>query len=458
MNQNKIKHLYARAGFGLSANEWKERRNWTVNHAINDLFAKAKTIKNLPIVEKVARDDQEKTPEQRNIIRKQERQLARQVSIDWLLRMSTPTESVLIEKMSLFWHGHFACRSVVGHLAYKQLNVIRKYGLGNFRDLVKAIAKDPSMIKYLDNKQNKKNKPNENFARELMELFTIGINNYSEKDVKEAARAFTGWSITKQGKYIFKERHHDFGKKVFMGQTGKFNGEEIIDIILENKKTAYFITTKIYRYFVNEQIDEKVIVDLAEDFYKSDYNIEQLMRTIFESDWFYDVKNIGTKIKSPSEFVAGMLRQLNGIPEKPEVFLKVQKALGQTLFNPPNVAGWPSGKNWIDNSTLMLRLSLPGSILHSSGVTFAVKPELEDSHKRRIKKLSISIDFQPILDLAEGLSKKEATDLLVDFFLHASLTIPKENIQKFVLKKESDPKFLKQLAGRLMSLPEYQLC
>lgn len=453
-----IKHLYLRAGFGLNAKEWTERKDWPIKKAVNELFDQAEMAKPLALIAPINNGVRSQDPEERAIMRKAEQQLGKQVGVDWLLRMMDSRESSLVEKMSLFWHGHFACRSRAGYLANNQLNTIRKHGLGNFKDLVTAIAMDASMIKYLNNDKNKKNKPNENFARELMELFTIGIGNYTEQDVKEAARAFTGWSSNKQGVYELKKRRHDFGKKTFMDKTGSFNGNHIIDVILEKKETAYFITKKVFRYFVNEQIDESVISELAEKFYRSEYDIEQLMRAIFESDWFYDIKNIGTKIKSPTEFTVGIFRHMNGTPREPKALLKVQKALGQSLFNPPNVAGWRVGKYWIDNSTLMLRLSLPASIFNSSNLAFSVKPELEDMGRKRLKKLSATINLQPIVEMVDELNLEETLDALQVFLLQTPLTIASKELQDFVLMKSKRREYLLKFCIRLMSLPEYQMC
>jgi len=453
-----LKHLYLRAGFGLSAKEWIDRKDWSIKKAVNELFAQAEKANPLALIARVDQGPKSDDPKERAKVRTAEKQLVKQISFDWLLRMAEPKESSLLEKMCLFWHGHFACRSRAGYLANNQLNTIRKHGLGNFRDFVKAIAKDAAMIRYLDNHRNKKNNPNENFARELMELFTIGIGHYSEEDVKEAARAFTGWNSNKQGVYELKKRQHDYGEKTFMNKTGNFNGNDIIDIILERKETAYFITKKIYRYFVNQEINESIVKELSEGFYSSDYNIKQLMRDIFESDWFYDIKNIGTKIKSPTEFTVGIFRQLNGVPTQSIALLRAQKALGQTLFYPPNVAGWREGKYWIDNSTLMLRLSLPTSIFNHSNLIFSVKPELEDMGKKRIRKFSAKIDILPVVEMTKGMNSEETHETLQTFLLQTQLAIPQKGIQSFVLEKEERGKYLLNYCIRLMSLPEYQMC
>ena len=307
----KIKHLHWRAGFGLSPKEWSERKNWSVRKAVNFLFKEARQAREIEAPELVAANPIGMNEEERRERRKKERQRVIEINVEWLERMGSPDSPALLERMSLFWHGHFACRTTNGALAANQLNTIRTHALGNFRDLVLAIAKDPSMIRYLNNQQNRKQKPNENFARELMELFTIGRGNYTEQDIKEAARAFTGWSSNLAGAYVFRPGQHDFGTKTFFGKTGRFNGEDIIDLILERRETAHFIATKVFRYFVHEQVNEARVQELADTFYEANYDISTLMRSLFESEWFYDTAYIGAKIKSPTELMAGMIRALN---------------------------------------------------------------------------------------------------------------------------------------------------
>ena len=187
----------------------------------------------------------------------------------------------------------------------------------------------------------------------------MGRGNYSEKDIKEAARAFTGWTFDKDGRFVERKKNHDSGMKTFLGKTGNFDGNDILKIILENKQTARFITTKIYKFFVNEKINNQYISFLSDRFYQSNYNIEGLLTDIFTSDWFYEEENIGAKIKSPIELMVGIQRTLPMKIERTESLLNFQKLMGQVLLMPPNIAGWPQGKSWIDSSTLMLRLKLP---------------------------------------------------------------------------------------------------
>ena len=440
---SQLLHLYRRAGFGLSPTEWLNRRNWPVDRAVDDLFQRARNPEPLPegtnpdyvqggMMAALKRKENQKK-ERQNMVR---------INHAWLTRMAKETESDLLERMCFFWHGHFACEVKFGLLATRQLNTLRAHALGNFRDLLLAVARDPAMIRYLNNQQNRKFSPNENFARELMELFTIGRGNYTETDVKEAARAFTGWSGNLKGEYVFRRRVHDEGTKTFMGKTGNFNGEDIIDILLEQEETARFICRKVYRHFVNDEADEQRVTELAGGFRSSGYNIEKLLRAVFTSDWFYAPENVGNRIKSPVELLAGAMRQLGVSEIAPRGVLVLQQALGQTLFRPPNVAGWPGGRTWIDNSTLLLRLNLGAAIFQAAEFDFELAPDLEQGNKKQLKRLNATIDTAPLAALTQGADE-------LSTYLLATPPPP--------LKTRPDPS-PELIALRLMSLPEYQLC
>lgn len=454
-----INHLYWRAGFGLSPEEWQERKDWSRKKAVDQLFAQTNRAKPLPVPTVPALQQMGKmSKEDREALRKKDRAAVVDINSQWVLRMADPKEAALLERMTLFWHGHFACRSRSGKLAAQQLNTLRKYALGDFKSLLLGIARDPAMIRYLNNQQNKKQSPNENFAREVMELFTMGRGNYSEKDIKEAARAFTGWSSNVTGDFIFRERQHDTGTKTFLGKTGRFGGEDIIDILLEQQATADYITRKIYRYFVNPKIDEPEVRYLSQQFYQSGYDIEKLMRSIFSSDAFYAAKNKGKKIKSPVEFLAGMMKALHLDIENERSVLFLQKALGQELFNPPNVAGWPGDKNWIDNATLMLRLNLAQSIVGATAFNFREKGGLEDRERAmRRKKIEAKADIQPLIRLAKGNSNAQHIEHLAEYLLLAETKIQAQLIEQYSPVKNREAA-LTLYGLRLMSLPEYQMC
>lgn len=454
-----INHLFWRAGFGLRPEEWQQRKDWSRKKAVDHLFTQAKQAKPLPVPLVPALQQMSKlSKEERDALRKKDQAAVIDINTSWVLRMADSNEAALLERMTLFWHGHFACRSRSGKLAAQQLNTLRKHALGDFRSLLLGIAQDPSMIRYLNNQQNKKQSPNENFAREVMELFTMGRGHYSEKDVKEAARAFTGWSSTATGDYIFRERQHDTGSKTFLGKTGRFGGEDIIDMLLEQQATADFITRKIYRYFVNPTVDEQEVQYLSQQFYQSGYDIGKLMRLIFSSDAFYAAKNKGKKIKSPVEFMVGMMKTLALDLENERSVLFLQRALGQVLFNPPNVAGWPGDKNWIDNATLMLRLNLAQSIVGATAFNFREKGGLEDRKPAvNRKRIEAKSNIQPLIRLAKGDSNTQNIEQLAAYLLLAETKIKPELIEQYSPVKNREAA-LTLYSLRLMSLPEYQMC
>lgn len=457
----KIKHLYLRAGFGLSPKELETKQKSSLSKEIKAILK----IKNTAFrtafpseftalqtrMKAVRTNDRAKFRE----LKVKARNLTPKVNLDWVNKMAS-TSDPLLEKMTLFWHGHFACHSELPHMASEQINTIRKHALGNFRDLVKAISKDPSMIIYLNGQQNTVKKSNENFARELMELFTIGIGHYTEDDVKEAGRAFTGWTTDRiEASSEFKKKRHDSSTKQFMGQSGNFQGDDIVDIILENKETARFIARKVYRYFVNHKVDENHIDLIANRFFDSDYNISRMMEFIFKSDWFYDKKNMGSKIKSPIELIVGMIKTLDAVFVNPKLMMGLQRNLGQRLFFPPNVAGWPGDKAWIDNSTLLIRLNLPVFFLAANNSR--VKGVSKSKMNRKKVAIQKEVDLTYFTQKYANATEAEIATTLVEHLIQAPLSVNKELLYLKLRKGNKDEKIL-QILSRTMSLPEYQLC
>jgi uncharacterized protein (DUF1800 family) len=378
----------------------------------------------------------------------------------WFTQLTDP-QAIFREKMTFFWHDHFACRTRNAFLAQQQMNTIRAHAFGKFGDLLMAVSKDPAMLQFLNNQQNKKDSPNENFARELMELFTLGRGNYSEEDIKNAARAFTGWAFNPQtGAYLFRQRQHDFGSKTFRGKTGNFSGEDIVKMILEDKQTARFITTKICNFFVGEGVENSIIAALAKNFYQSDYDIQQLIMEIYSSEWFYEEKFIGNRIKSPIELIAGIQVHTGGTFNNPLNMVFLQKALGQVLLQPPNVGGWPSGKEWIDSSSLTFRMSLPTLLMRNAESTFQAKDDgdTNDATNGAAKpgQISFSINWENWRRSFQG-----PTPLLeaLEYFLLAKPTTEENRkmISAFAGTSQDEVDFMKKACIGFMSLPEYQL-
>jgi uncharacterized protein (DUF1800 family) len=307
-----------------------------------------------------------------------------------------------------------------------------------------------------------------------MELFTMGRGNYTETDVKEAARAFTGWGANIKGEFVFRKFTHDDGNKTVLGKTGNFNGDDVLDILLDNKQTSKYIIQKIYRFFVNENVDRGKVDWLADRFYKSDYDISKLMEDIFTSDWFYDEKNIGVRIKSPIELIAGIRRMLPMKLQNEEAQLLVQRVLGQVLFYPPNVAGWPGGKNWIDSSTLMMRMRLPQ--MFNDTDEFNVKPKSDDDQmmgrmddeKPNVykgnkaigkigKPINAEISWSNYLKNFDSVPREQLIDAVQNSLLQIAPGYSKAVIQYYT-NNQSRESFVKTTTIQIMSTPEYQMC
>lgn len=457
MKTNKNLHLLWRAGFGpdlkqltqlnaLSKEEiWQSLKTYTTAPLqLSNTFVKEHYKKIIdPLLSK---QDKEVTGRE---IRQQSGKDLKELNDQWISRMVKSPDQ-LYEKICFFWHGHFAIRQNNSYLQLQALNKIREHALGNFGTLLREISKSGAMIISLNNQQNKKTAPNENFAREIMELFSMGMGQYTEKDIKEAARAFTGWSMGFDGQFIFRPFQHYKGPKTIFGKTGNFVGDDVIDLILQQPQTARFIVEKIYRFFVNEKSDEKRIDELAKGFRK-DYEILPLLENIFMSDWFYEQNNIGNKIKSPIELLAGIQRSSPFTHIGKNIMMPAQKLLGQILFYPPSIAGWPMGKGWIDSSTIMVRLQLPKVLNGSAGIRIKAKTDDDTNMGRDQEELNIMHDKGNTLNLewAKFIEQKNQQELLSYFILS---TVDKEKLA--LLQHNSK----KEWVISLMSLPEYQLC
>jgi uncharacterized protein (DUF1800 family) len=456
-NLKQIKHLTSRAGFGLSFDEFNAAENATIKQTVKELFKLSDDYEPLAIVKgnddytMVKKGDQAA----RKIFMQQQRKQERDLNLGWISYMGT-TKGQLREKMALFWNNHFACRAKQGGYAQQIANIQRENALGNFKTMTLQISKSPAMLQFLNNQQNLKGRPNENFARELMELFTLGRGNYTEQDVKESARAFTGWGYDKSGEFRFRPFVHDNDRKTFLGKTGNFKGDDIIDIIFENKQTARFLSTKLYKYLVNETPDQAHIEAMADVFYKNSYEIKPLLEFVFNADWFYDDKNIGNLVKSPVELIVGLNRQFNISYQRPEVLLQFQKVLGQVLFYPPNVAGWPGGRGWIDSSSLMYRIKIPSTVLNGGVIDFEGKADPEDeaflaTMRNKQDAVNTKVQSQPNWDkfmqsIPKGMSKTSIAQFMLEPKLSSAL-----------VSAVNRSKDTKAMVIELVSSPEYQL-
>jgi uncharacterized protein (DUF1800 family) len=292
-----------------------------------------------------------------------------QVRTWWLYRMLYSPHP-LREKLTLFWHNHFATSNAkVQNAGYMlgQYRLMHRHGLGSFHTLLQEMSKDPAMMVWLDTSQSKKGKPNENYARELMELFSLGIGNYTETDIREAARAFTGWEL-KEGKAEFNKDQHDDGEKTVLGQTGKWTGEDVVRICLEQNSAPYFITGKLYRFLVSETVPAtpELLEPLATQFRKSDYNFGELVERVLRSNLFFSPQVYRTRVKAPVDFAIGIIRALEGHVLDParrgglgiNALAQALEGLGQNVFFPPSVKGWDGGQTWLNGQTLLFRQNL----------------------------------------------------------------------------------------------------
>lgn len=280
---------------------------------------------------------------------------------EWWVREMIETDSPFTEKMTLFWHNHFTSsleKCKIPHFLYNQNALFRRYARGNFKAFVKAISRDPAMVVYLDSLTNRRGKANENFARELMELFTLGEGNYTERDIKQAARAFTGYFLNPlTWNFMFMPLLHDYGTKTFMGEKGHFDGDDIIDIIFAKKgrELSRHIARKLWREFISLEPDQEEVERLAAIFRKSNYHLTPLLRALFTSPHFWDRKHRQRLVKSPVEFVVGTVRLFGLSGEGAYDLWQVCNRIGQRLFDPPNVKGWEGGYTWITTYSYLRR-------------------------------------------------------------------------------------------------------
>jgi uncharacterized protein (DUF1800 family) len=377
---------------------------------------------------------------------------AAQLQAWWCYRMRQ-TRTPLCEKLTLFWHGHFATsfnKVEDLHLMHRQCETLRRLACGDFRDLVLAVSRDPAMLVYLDGESNTKEHPNENYARELMELFTIGIGNYTEKDVQEAARAFTGWHRD-GAKFVFNPDAHDDGSKQFLGKRGTLDGTDVIDVLLEQPALPRFLARKLLVFFACPEPPEAVLAEAADLLGRSRLNLRTFLTGLFTSKFFYAKACRRTRIASPAELVIGTARSLGLRLAAPELRDNLN-AMGQELYAPPNVKGWDGEKKWINATTWAAR----------------------QAFAQRVADLASDGEFGPNLDVGKLVPEEmndpeKVADLLVERLLEGDL--PKEKraeVARFLItgpEGEKPEQFrddagfrvqqVRAALGVIVSLPEY---
>ena len=363
MGVDEARLLLNRTGFGATPQEIAEYARYARTEAVERLLRGAR---NLPRGFGPEWIDEYQRPGALRALSEDERKAAQRVQFEravelrsWWLTEMLATSSRLTERMTLFWHNHFVSslqKVKSPKLMYRQNLLLRRHALGNFGELLHAVSKDPAMIVYLDTATNRRGRPNENFAREAMELFTLGEGNYTEQDVREAARAFTGWSIEPEtGEYRWRPFAHDGGAKTVLGRSGNFDGDAVLDILLAQPATAEFVVAKLWREFVSPQPDAAEVRRIGARFRDSDYDIKVALRELLLSPGFWAASNRAALIKSPVDLVVGTLHELEISIGDPLPFVLALRQLGQDLFAPPNVKGWPGGEAWINSTTLLAR-------------------------------------------------------------------------------------------------------
>ncbi len=430
-------HLLRRAGFGASHSE--------IDHYLT--IGEEKVVKILLEFNKV--DDSSLNNRLESLNLDPHNKLKELQSLS-LLRMIY-SERPLQEKMVLFWHGLLtsAFKKVgKGPHMLNQDKLFRLYALSPYDSLLKAVSKDPAMLIWLDSRVNKKRRPNENFARELMELFSMGVGKFTENDVTEAARAFTGWSIKKDAFY-FEKNQHDFGIKTFLGRTGNFDGNDIVDIIMEQPVTSLFISKKLFEFFAYDNPSQDVIIKLAKTFNVNGYSIKHVMEQILTSNEFYSEKAYRAKIKSPAELVAGTIRTLEIETNATNFGYKFTQPMGQVLFNPFDVSGWPDGDGWINSSTLLHRLNFANAIATGYGKSFNYDPTRVLNENRTITTSEIVDYFSRLL--LDGVMPSEERTIFITYL--DALTNKPERGAKSRLASEK----IRSLLYLIMSSPDYQL-
>jgi uncharacterized protein (DUF1800 family) len=348
----KAGHLYRRAAFGATWEELQAAVQAGPEKAIDDLLHGRPD-------EAYERDLHQKAQAIRRF--NNDAQLAPW----WLNRLIPVCPHPLREKMTVFWHNHFATSNAkVRNAGYMlgQFELLHRHALGSFRELVQEVSKDPAMMVWLDTSQSKKGMPNENYARELMELFSLGIGHYSEKDIREAARAFTGWEL-RDGKPYFNTAQHDAAEKIVLSQSGAWKGEDVVRICLEQPSCPSFIVGKLFKFLVSETVPAtpELLAPLAEQFRKSDFDFGALVATVLRSNLFFAPQAYRSKVKSAVEFAVGIVRALGGHPNL-AVLAKRLEDQGQHLFHPPSVKGWDGGPAWLNAQTLLSRQNLALSL------------------------------------------------------------------------------------------------
>lgn len=488
-------HLLNRAGFSAAPQTLSKFHRQGRHKAVNSLFSSAPAQNPAPppwtapnqrrekIVEfqranrelrqQITDDNRQEIASQIRSLRQARRREERQQTtslITWWFDLINQTKAPLTEQMVLFWHNHFATSRVKvrsAYLMFQQNQLFRRHALGNFKQLTHAVAADPAMMLYLDLPNSKKANPNENFARELLELFTLGEGHYSEDDIKSAARAFTGYQLSRRdGTITINPEQFDRGRKTFLGQSGNFDAPQIIDLIFSHSsdRPAYFIAAKLWAWFVNDPPTDRNTHALAQLLIKNDYQLSPTLRTLFLSEQFYSPAYRRNKIKSPVDFLLQLQHQLE-LPLPPaSLLVPALQQLGQVPFYPPNVAGWKQGRGWINTNTLLARYNYAGLLCKASDDV--IRSELAKGRSSRMLRIAArrwqGPDYAAIAPAELRASPEQLTDALIQRLFQQP--VPESLRAQFIsyarnkMATKVNHKAVAELVHLMTSTPHYQLC
>ncbi|MEM7577877.1 MAG: DUF1800 domain-containing protein [Planctomycetota bacterium] len=480
------RHLAMRAGFGGTPAQLVAVHDYGLEAAVEGFLRPAPPVSppdsiSSDVVSPLDREDQmalrrargedaqqlrQQIQRRRLTQRRDDRQMFRDLQHWWVGRLLDPPAS-LHERMVLLWHNHFATghRSVRDtFLMWRQHAMFREQAF-DFASLAQGIVRDPAMLKYLNNDRNRRAAPNENLARELLELFMLGAGNYRESDIKEGARALTGYSVDDDD-FQFRKFFHDAQKKTILGRTGDFDGDDFVDLLLRQDACARFVAHKLYDHFVFDVGDDwakvsrdrqAVIRALGKRVKRHAYDLAPVLRELFTSRHFYDAANVGRKIKSPSQFLAGTARSVNTPPRRTATLNNAMEQMGMSLFDPPSVNGWDGGRAWINTSTLFVRQNLTTYLITGKqpGERFDVRDaEVDGPHDPR--------QLLSGLDASSHDDPQAVVDFLVDTLLGSHVVSERrEALVAFARERHrgpSDPHALLGVLCTITAMPEYQLC
>jgi len=468
-------HLLNRAGFGATPDEVESARKQglaaTVNRLVNETATENGSSfpapawahpENIKARRMEIRAAKEEGGAEGIEMQKEFRQMQQQNVLDlrrwWLERMAT-TATPLLEKMTLFWHGHFATSAEKVQNAYwmwLQNETLRSHALGNFVALTKAMSRDPAMMIYLDLQQSQQEHPNENWARELMELFTVGIGNYSENDIRESARAFTGYRLDMTNQqFRFAARQYDAGQKTFMGKTGALTGDDIINILAAQPACAKFIGRKLWRFFVEDDPPSFVVEALARRIREHNYEMRPVLREMFCAAEFYAPAVRRSQVKSPVQYLVQTTKLLGAELPAPPVAQNAMRQMGQLLFAPPNVKGWDGGKSWVSTSTLLFRYNFANYLINGNAMQ-RVPPRgpMADVPPRN------PVDVTRIIPTELRDKPKELVTALSERFFGAAAPEKERTVFVQFLEKrapDTSDQTMRELLHLMMSTPQFQL-